>query len=70
MLVLLVVVGFSLLCMQVVVANVGRGWGGMVYTHHQKTVVMDQGGAVVSYLGGIDLTDGRCLGPPVPPPQV
>jgi len=51
---------------KVVVANVGRGWGGMVYTHHQKTVVMDQGGAVVSYLGGIDLTDGRFDNPTYP----
>ena len=50
----------------VVVANVGRGWGKVVYTHHQKTVVMDSGDTVVSYLGGVDLTDGRFDTPEFP----
>jgi len=50
----------------VVVANVGRGWGKVVYTHHQKTVVMDSGDTIVSYLGGIDLTDGRFDTPEFP----
>jgi phospholipase D1/2 len=53
----------------VTVANVGRAnvdWGGIVYTHHQKTVVLDRGDRVVSYLGGIDLTDGRFDTPEYP----
>ena len=44
---------------EVVVANVGRGVEHPAYTHHQKTVVVDEGERLVSYLGGIDLTDGR-----------
>ena len=51
---------------EVVVANVGRGWGKVVYTHHQKTVVMDSGDTIISYLGGIDLTDGRFDTPQFP----
>jgi len=43
----------------VTVANVGRGLDHVVYTHHQKTVIMDSGDRIISYLGGIDLTDGR-----------
>ena len=50
----------------VVVANVGRGWGKVVYTHHQKTIVMDSGDTIVSYLGGVDLTDGRFDTPEFP----
>eukprot|EP01134_Creolimax_fragrantissima_P007965 CFRG7965T1 len=29
------------------------------FTHHQKTVVLDSGGELVGYVGGIDLTIGR-----------
>lgn len=51
---------------EVVVANVGRGWNHIVYTHHQKTVVVDQEDRIISYIGGVDLTDGRFDTPEYP----